>query len=93
MSRPGTLYAAVDIGAGSGAKIGLADADLNIIADGMVPRAQYGESADVLADALAKGIRGMLDRTDADAEDLFDKKLRDAPPADGKPSDDADKWR
>jgi antitoxin component of MazEF toxin-antitoxin module len=52
--------------------------------------------ADAMREQKTKKLDDVLadqEKRHADAEDLFDKKLRDAEPGDGKPSDDADKWR
>ncbi len=51
------LFCGVDIGAGSGAKIGLFDTRLNGLAEGTVSVEQYGGSGPALAEALAAEIR------------------------------------
>lgn len=53
-------YLAIDIGAGSGAKIGVFDDALQSTRSGTLPRASYGTSPANLLDALAGAVRGLL---------------------------------
>ena len=52
--------------------------------------------ADAMREQKTKKLDDVLaeqQKRHAEAEDLFDKKLRDAEPGDGKPPDDQGKWR
>ena len=68
MESPQRLLAAVDVGAGSGAKLGLFDVGPDgtgplILADAHVPVAIYGDTPETMADALAGAFRALLAKT------------------------------
>jgi len=53
-------YVGIDIGAGLGAKIGLADDRGRMLGETLLPAKDYGDSAETLADALATRIEDFL---------------------------------
>ncbi|MFH0910395.1 MAG: ROK family protein, partial [Planctomycetota bacterium] len=59
----GNVYIGIDIGAGSGAKIGLFDERHRLLDETLLSRAEYGEGAESLADALAGSIRALAGRS------------------------------
>ncbi len=52
-------FAAVDVGAGSGAKFGLFDAELNLMREYFLPRNLYGNTPTLFVDALEESVRAL----------------------------------
>lgn len=61
MTDVGSLYAAVDVGAGTGAPVGLFDKTARLVCETLVPTSRYGGNAESMAEALAEATAGLLD--------------------------------
>ncbi len=54
----------IDIGAGSGAKLGLFDPALRLLAEDVLPKDAYGGTVEAMAEALAERIRALSETAD-----------------------------
>ena len=54
------VYGAIDVGAGSGSKIGVFDGEQNTLGEALLPLGEYGGAPESLADGLAGTLTGLL---------------------------------
>ncbi|MDI6773776.1 MAG: ROK family protein [Verrucomicrobiota bacterium] len=70
-NRQGQYLVGIDIGAGSGAKLGLFASETEQIAEAILPIERYGASADAFADSLADAVARLLQENSARREALL----------------------